>query len=372
MTYIHERTGWPGFTWDSEALAVTLAALRHKQGKHLGRMEALGFELRTEASLTSLTEEIVKSSAIEGEHLNPEEVRSSIARKLGLDVAGLPTPGREVDGVVEMTLDATQHFDAPLTRERLFGWHAALFPTGRSGMRSITVGAWRKDEDGPMQVVSGPIGNEKVHSQAPEAGRLEDEMKQFLSWFAAPPSIDPVLKAAVAHIWYVTIHPFDDGNGRIARAIADMALSQADNTKDRFYSMSSGIEAERREYYLQLESTQRGSLDITAWLAWFLQCLDHTIEDADNSLGSVLHKARLWQRINPNPVNERQRKVINRMLDNFKGHLTTSKYAKLAKCSNDTALRDIRELLERGIIAKNDGGGRSTSYRLAEPDQVPV
>ncbi len=372
MTYIHERTGWPELTWDSETLSGSLAAVRYKQGKHLGRMEALGFELRTEASLTVLTDEVVNSSAIEGEHLNPEEVRSSIARRLGLDVAGLPTPGRDVEGVVEMMLDATHHFDAPLTSERLFGWHAALFPTGRSGMRPITVGAWRKDQDGPMQVVSGPIGKEKVHFQAPAAGRLDQEMKQFLSWFDAPPNIDPVLKAAVAHIWYVTIHPFDDGNGRIARAIADMALSQADNTKDRFYSMSSGIEAQRKEYYLRLESAQRGSLDITAWLAWFLQCLDQTIEDAEKSLESVLHKARLWQRINPNPVNERQRNVINRMLDNFKGHLTTSKYAKLAKCSNDTALRDIRELLERGIIAKNEGGGRSTSYRLAEPDQVPV
>lgn len=372
MTYIHERPAWPEFTWDSEALAAPLAAARHRQGRHLGKMEALGFDLRTEASLAALTEEVVKSSAIEGEQLNPEEVRSSIARKLGLDVEGLPEPSRNVEGVVEMMLDATREFDKPLTAERLFGWHAVLFPTGRSGMRRITVGAWRQDQHGPMQVVSGPVGREKVHFQAPEAGRLEDEMEQFLNWFAVPPSIDPVLKAAVAHIWYVTIHPFDDGNGRIARAVADMALSQADNTKDRFYSMSSGIEAQRKEYYLQLESAQRGSLDITAWLAWFLQCFDQTIDDADSTLGSVLHKAKLWQRINPNPVNERQRKVINRMLDNFKGHLTTSKYATLAKCSNDTALRDIRELLERGIIVKNAGGGRSTSYRLAEPDHMPV
>lgn len=377
MTYIHERTGWPAFKWDSEVVSGPLAAVRHKQGKHLGRMESLGFELRAEASLTGLTEEVVKSSAIEGQHLNPKEVRSSIAGKLGLDVAGLPTPGRAVDGVVEMMLDATQHFDAPLTSERLFGWHAALFPTGRSGMRKITVGGWRKDEDGPMQVLSGPMGKERVHFQAPDAGLVGAEMKQFLSWFDAPPSnaaatIDPVLKAAVAHIWFVTIHPFDDGNGRIARAIADMALCRADDTKERFYSMSSGIEALRNEYYLQLESAQRGSLDITAWLVWFLHCLDVAVSDADKSLGSVLHKARLWQRINQAPVNERQRRVINRMLNDFQGHLTTSKYAKLAKCSTDTALRDIRELLERGIIIKNAGGGRSTSYRLAEPDQVPV
>lgn len=379
MNYIHDRPEWPTFKWDSEALSVPLAAVRHKQGKHLGRMEALGFDLQAEASLTGLTEDVVKSSAIEGERLNPKEVRSSIAGKLGLDAAGLPTPGRDVDGVVEMMLDATQRFDAPLTSERLFGWHSALFPTGRSGMHSITVGAWRKDEGGPMQVRSGPMGKERVHFQAPAAARLQTEMREFLGWFNAPsgvrPDIDPVLKAAVAHIWFVTVHPFDDGNGRIARAIADMALARADDTKERFYSMSSGIEAQRSEYYFQLESAQRGGLDITPWLMWFLQCLDVAIEDANTSLASVLHKARLWQRINQaafneRPINERQRMVINRMLNDFQGHLTTSKYAKLAKCSTDTALRDIRELLERGIVIKNDGGGRSTSYRLATPDEV--
>lgn len=370
MAYIHQRPGWPDLTWDSEALAGPLAAVRHKQGRHLGRMEALGFQLRTEASLTVLTEEVVKSSAIEGVHLNPEEVRSSIARKLGLDAAGLPVPSRQVEGVVQMMLDATRNFDEPLTAKRLFGWHAALFPTGHTGIHSITVAAWRGDEKGPMQVVSGPIGKETVHYQAPSAERLDEEMSRFLAWFDSPPPIDPVLKAGVAHFWFVTIHPFDDGNGRIGRAIADMALSQADGTKDRYYSMSSGIEAERKQYYLQLEAAQRGSLDITAWLAWFLACLDRTIENADRSLGAVLEKARLWQKINPQPVNERQRGVINRMLDNFKGHLTTSKYAKLAKCSNDTALRDIKELLERGIIVQNPGGGRSTSYRLAQADEL--
>lgn len=385
VTYIHELSEWPNFKWDSEALSVPLAAVRYKQGKHLGRMEDLGFDLRAEASLTGLTEEVVKSSAIEGQRLNPKEVRSSIADKLGLDAAGLPTPGRDVDGVVEMMLDATQRFDAPLTSERLFGWHSALFPTGRSGMRSITVGAWRKDEGGPMQVRSGPMGKERVHFQAPAAGRLQAEMEEFLLWFNAPlnasvnvpPDIDPVLKAAVAHLWFVTLHPFDDGNGRIARAIADMALARADNTKERFYSMSSGIEAQREEYYLQLESAQRGSVDITSWLVWFLQCLDTAIEDANTSLASVLNKARLWQRIdqgsfNERAINQRQRRVINRMLNDFRGHLTTSKYAKLAKCSTDTALRDIRELLERGIVIKNEGGGRSTSYRLATPDEVRV
>ncbi len=369
MTYIHELTKWPEFTWDMRALAGALAALRHKQGRHLGKMEALGFELRTEASLTALTAEVVKSSAIEGESLDTDEVRSSVARRLGLDVAGLPEPGREVEGIVEIMIDATQNFDQPLTPERLYGWHAALFPTGRSGAGRITVGGLRRGESGPMQVVSGPMGRERVHFQAPDAGRLEDEMERFLAWFNRPPDVDPVLKAAVAHLWFVTIHPFDDGNGRIARAVAEMALSRADGSKDRFYSMSSGIEAERNEYYIQLESAQRGSLDITSWLAWFLGCLDRAVEASDAMLGDVLRKARLWQRINTRPVNERQRTVINRMLEHdWQGHLSTSKYAKLARCSQDTALRDVKELLERDILVKNEGGGRSTSYRMADPD----
>lgn len=369
MTYIHEIPDWPDLTWDTHALTQVLAEVRHKQGKHLGKMEALGFELRTEASVTALTSEIVNSSAIEGEKLDSDEVRSSIARKLGLDVAGLPKPGREVEGVVEMMLDATRNFNQPLTAERLYGWHAALFPTGRSGMHRITVGAWRTGELGPMQVVSGPIGKERVHFQAPDADRLNGEMERFLEWFNRSSGLDPVLKAAVVHLWFVTIHPFDDGNGRIARAIADMALSRADGSQDRFYSMSSRIEAERTEYYIQLESSQRGSLDITSWLAWFLGCLDRAIGSSDTMLGSVLHKARLWQQINMKPVNERQRKVINRMLEHdWEGHVNTSKYARLAKCSQDTALRDIKELLERGILIKNKGGGRSTSYRLADPD----
>ena len=371
MTYIYERPGWPDFKWDSEALAGALAAVRHKQGRHLGKMEALGFDFRTEASLTALTDEVVNTSAIEGQNLNPDEVRSSIARKLGVDIAGLPEPGREVDGIVEMMLDATRNYNTPLTAERLFDWHAALFPTGRSGMGRITVGALRTVEAGPMQVVSGPIGKERVHFEAPSAECLEREMEPFLQWFNMRSALDPVLKAGIAHFWFVTLHPFEDGNGRIARAIAEMALSQADGTTERFYSMSSGIEAERSEYYFQLESAQRGSLDITAWLAWFLACLDRTIEGADTALSSVLYKARLWQRVNQTPLNERQQKVINRLLDNFKGHLTTSKYAVLAGCSNDTALRDIQALLERGIIVKNPGGGRSTSYRLAEADRIP-
>lgn len=366
MPYIHENPDWPDFRWDSNALAGPLAAVRHKQGRHMGKMEALGFDLKTEAALSALTEEVVKSSAIEGENLDSAEVRSSIARKLGLDVAGLPKPGRAVEGVVEMMLDATQKFREPLTAERLFGWHAALFPTGRSGMYKITVADWRTGEAGAMQVVSGPIGKEKVHFEAPQAKRLPGEMQRFLAWFEEPFSIDPVIKAAVAHFWFVTIHPFDDGNGRIARAIADMALARADQSKDRFYSMSSGIEAQRKDYYRQLESSQKGSLDITTWLAWFLDCLDSTLNAADALLSNVLRKAEVWRQINQRPVNERQQKVINRLLDNFEGKLTTSKYAKLAKCSHDTALRDIKELLGRGILEQNEGGGRSTSYRLAE------
>ncbi|MEZ4650459.1 MAG: Fic family protein [Candidatus Eisenbacteria bacterium] len=370
MTYIHELPGWPELTWNADALVGPLAGVRHKQGRHLGKMETLGFELRQEAGLTTLTDEVVKSSAIEGEHLNPEEVRSSIARRIGLDVVGLPRPSRDVEGVVEMMLDATRNFGDPLTEERLFGWHAALFPTGRSGMQRITAGAWRTGEAGSMQVVSGPIGRERVHFEAPDAGRLDAEMASFLGWFNQTSELDPVLKVGVAHFWFVTIHPFADGNGRIARAIADMALSRADDTKDRFYSMSTAIEAERREYYRELESVQCGGLDITRWLTWFLACLDRTIEGAGRTLGSVLRKADLWQSINQRPVNERQRKVINRMLDDFEGPLSTSKYAKLAGCSSDTALRDIRELLDRGILMKNAGGGRSTSYRLADTEEL--
>jgi Fic family protein len=370
MAYIHEKSGWPEFTWDGKSLASVLAAVRHKQGRLLGKMETLGFDLRAEASLSVLTSDVVKSSAIEGKKLDPDQVRSSIARRLGLDVGGLPKAGREVEGVVEMMLDATRNFEKPLTKKRLFDWHASLFPTGRSGMSRITVGAWRTKDAGPMQVVSGPMGREKMHFEAPEAERLEAEMSRFTKWFNAPAAVDPVLKAGIAHFWFVTIHPFEDGNGRIARAIADMPLARADGTCDRFYSMSSQIEAERKDYYLKLESAQRGDVDITLWLAWFLGCLDRAIGGAEGTLGAVLNKARMWERINRRPVNERQHLVINRMINGFKGFLSTSKYAKLAKCSTDTALRDIRELLARRILVQNPGGGRSTSYRLGDPESV--
>jgi len=371
MAYIHQLPHWPAFIWDAQAFTQNLAAVRYKQGKHLGKMEALGFELRTNASITTLTSEIVKSSAIEGEQLNTEEVRSSISRKLGLDVAGLPKPSREVEGIVEIMLDATQKFDQPLTEERICSWHFALFPTGRSGMQPITVGSWRTDEYGSMQVVSGALGKERVHFQAPVATRLNAEMKRFLDWFNSPSDIDPILKSAVAHLWFITIHPFDDGNGRIARAITEMALSRADGSKERFYSMSTGIEEERKEYYLQLESTQRGSLDITSWIAWFIECLNRTLSNSDELLAVVLRKAHLWRHINATPVNQRQRLLINRMLEHdWKGHLTTSKYALLAKCSQDTALNDVKELVARGILILNERGGRSTSYRLANPNEL--
>ena len=370
MPFIHELPSWPKLIWDGDSLAAPLASVRHRQGRLLGKMEALGFDLRTEANLTVLTSDVVTSSAIEGETLNPDEVRSSIARRLGLDTAGLPRAGRDVEGIVEMMLDATGKFNDSLSRERLFAWHASLFPTGRSGMNEIAVGQWRPREAGEMQVVSGPIGRERVHFRAPDADRLQSEMEVFIHWFNEPASVDPVLKAGIAHFWFVTIHPFEDGNGRIARAIADMALARADGTKERFYSMSSQIAAERKEYYRELEAAQRGGLDITRWLVWFLDCLGRAIDGADHILATVLHKARFWQHVNRKPVNERQRLVINRLLNGFQGFLTTSKYAKMAKCSSDTALRDIRELLSRGILVQNAGSGRSTSYRLAEPENI--
>lgn len=370
MTYIYEMDGWPTFSWNARALAQTLAAVRHRQGRLLGRMEGFGFELRTEASLTTLTSDVVKSSAIEGQTLNPDEVRSSIARRLGINVGGYLPTGRDVEGIVEIILDATQNYASPLTAERLFGWHAALFPTGRSGMHRITVGAWRTAAAGPMQVVSGPIGREHVHFEAPAADRLDGEMDGFFEWFNQDCDVDPVLKAALAHFWYVTIHPFEDGNGRIARAIADMALARADGTSSRFYSMSAQIEAEQKDYYQQLESQQRDELDVTPWLTWFLGCFDRALSRAEETLATVTAKASIWASVNRQPINDRQRLIINRLLDGFEGNLTTSKYAKIAKCSADTALRDIRELLERGVLLQNEGGGRSTSYRIATVDEL--
>lgn len=369
--WVHKHRDWPNFTWDASALVALLADIRHRQGRLLGRMEGLGFELKREASLSTLSNDVIKSSAIEGENLNSEEVRSSIARRLGIDVAGLVPVSRDVEGIVEMLLDATQHYLQPLTQNRLFDWHAALFPTGRSGMRRITVGGWRTLDAGPMQVVSGPIGKEKVHFEAPSAERLAKEMQAFLTWFGAEDQLDPVIKAGIAHLWFVTIHPFEDGNGRIARAVGDMALARADGTQDRFYSLSSQLEVERKAYYEQLEKQQRATPDITQWLAWFLACLGRALSNAETTMAKVLFKAQLWDSINQKPVNERQRMIINRMLeDSFEGFMNTSKYAKLTKCSNDTALRDIQELKGRGVFIKNPGGGRSTSYRLLDGEEL--
>lgn len=363
--WIHEHQNWSDFTWNAESLAFKLADIRYRQGLLLGRMESLGFELKREASLATLTSDVVKSSAIEGENLDPNEVRSSIARRLGIDMAGLVPTSRNVDGIVEVMLDATRKFSESLTKDRLFDWHAALFPTGRSGMHRITVGGWRNLDAGEMQVVSGAIGHEKVHFEAPSADRLEHEMQVFLDWFNKNGDIDPVLKAGIAHFWFVTIHPFEDGNGRIARAIGDMALARADRTSDRFYSLSTQIESERKDYYDQLERQQRNSSDITDWLQWFLECLNRSISNAEITLGNVLFKAQLWDKINRNPVNERQRFILNKMLEaDFQGHMNTSKYAKMVTCSNDTALRDIQDLKKRGIFIQNPGEGRNTSYRI--------
>ena len=330
-------------------------------------MEGLGFPLRQEANLLSLTDEVVKSSAIEGERLDVDEVRSSIAHRLGIETAGMVPVGRDVEGIVEMMLDAARRFSEPLTKNRLYDWHAAMFPTGRSGMRRITVGAWRNADSGPMQVVSGPLGRETIHFEAPSADDLEQEMTRFLDWFEAEDEIDPVLKAGVAHLWFLTIHPFEDGNGRIGRAIADMALARADGMADRYYSLSTQIESERKDYYDQLEKQQRGTPDLSGWLEWFLGCLGRAVAASEKSLSRVLYKARLWETTNENPVNSRQRHVINRMLeDDFVGYMNTSRYASMAKCSKDTALRDIQGLKAREIFLQNPGGGRSTSYRLPD------
>ncbi len=364
-TYIYQLENWPKFNWRSEQLAGQLVAVRYKQGRLLGRMEALGFGLRSEAVLQTLTEEVLKSSEIEGENLDKAQVRSSIARRLGMDIGALAPIDRNVEGVVEMMLDATQNYQAQLSDERLCAWHAALFPTGRSGMRKITVGAWREDASGPMQVVSGPVGRERVHYEAPPTARLKAEMKAFLDWFNRDEHLDLVLKAAIAHLWFVTIHPFEDGNGRIARAIADMVLTRSEGSPQRFYSMSAQIRQDRSDYYDILEATQEGDLDTTAWLQWFLNCLDRAFDGTEQTLANVLRKARFWEAIAGQTLTERQRKAINRLLDGFEGKMTSSKWAALTKTSPDTALRDISDLVERGILVKNEAGGRSTSYSLA-------
>jgi Fic family protein len=363
--YIHELKDWPRFHWNAEKLSDSLASVRHRQGRLIGHMEALGFNLQQEAVLRNLTSDVLKSSEIEGERLDAEQVRSSIARRLGMDIGALKAADRLVEGVVEMMLDATRQYDQPLTKKRLFDWHASLFPTGRSGMTKIRTGVWRDDSEGPMQVVSGPVGKEHVHYEAPKADRIDAEMKTFLKWFESPPKMDLVLKAGLAHLWFVTIHPFDDGNGRIARAIADMALARSESSPQRFYSMSAQIRQERNDYYDILEHTQKRTMDVTLWMDWFLGCLGRAIDGAQTTLSTVLAKARFWDRLKDVPLNGRQRLVLDRLLDGFEGKLTTSKYATLAKCSQDTAHRDILALVNHGVLVQNPEGGRSTSYSLS-------
>ncbi len=369
MKYIHERPEWPTFVWNQEKLAPKLAEVRHRQGRLIGRMEGLGFILRNEAMLATLTLDVLKSSEIEGEILDPETVRSSIARRLGIEIAGTAPIDRNVEGVVEMMLDATQNFDKPITADRLFGWHAALFPTGHRGIDKLVVGTWRDDSHGPMQVVSGPIGREKIHFEAPAALRVDTEMTQFMAWANKEADTDPVLRSAMAHLWFVTIHPFEDGNGRIARAIADWALARSEGSSQRFYSMSSQIRAERKTYYDILERSQKAGLDVTHWMEWFLDCLGRAISGTESTLAAVFRKARFWEATSRHTLNNRQKLLLNKLLDGLDGKLTSTKWATIAKCSQDTAQRDIQGLIDLGILVKDAAGGRSTSYSLIDPIQ---
>ena len=363
--YIYQLEQWPSFRWNRNRLADSLAGIRHRQGRLIGQMEGLGFDLKREAVLRTVTADVIKTSEIEGERLNQEDVRSSVARHLGLEIVGLKPTDRNVDGVVEMTLDATGNYDAPLTAKRLFEWHSKLFPTRHSGLFSVNTGSWRTDWNGPMQVVSVQMGKERVHFEAPAAARVPDEMGKFLNWFNRDFSADPVAKAALAHLWLVTVHPFDNGNGRIARAVADMALARSEGISQRFYSMSTQIREERAAYYRTLEQTQSGSLDVSRWMEWFFGCLDRAIGSAQKTLEVVLARSRFWESLGQMPVNDRQRRILNQILTGFEGKLTTGKYAQLTKVSTDTALRDIQSLVERGILIRDASGGRSTSYSVA-------
>ncbi len=362
--YIHQKHNWPNFTWVSEEFVSLLSEARNLQGRLIGKMESLGFELRNEALLETLTLDVLKSAEIEGELLNPEQVRSSIAQRLGMEFAGTISSDRNVDGMVDMMIDATRNCLSPLTKERLFDWHAALFPMGRSGIFKITVADWRKDSTGKMQVVSGALGREKVHFQAPVADLVEMEMNRFLQWFNEENKIDLVIKAAIAHLWFVTIHPFQDGNGRITRALTDMLLARSDKITQRFYSMSAQIRIERKEYYDILEKTQKGDLDVTEWIMWFLSCLINALNATEKILTRVLVKADFWNKHSKTIISERQKKVLNKLLDEFEGKLTSMKWAKIAKCSKDSAIRDINDLINKDILQKETAGGRSTNYEL--------
>lgn len=359
--YVHELPDWPHLHWDEATLSAPLAQVHFRRGQLLASMESLGFDLRQETVLQMLTSDVTQSSAIEGERLDQLQVRSSIARRMGMDQAGLPEPERHVEGVVEMMLDATQRYAEPLTEARIFGWHNLLFPTGYSGMHRIVVGRWRDDSTGPMQVVSGPLGKERVHYQAPAAERLPAEMAEFLRWFESE-SLDPVVKAAVAHFHFETLHPLDDGNGRVGRAIMDLALARADQSGQRFYSMSEQIHRDRNAYYDELEIAQRSSLDVTGWVHWFLGRMEAALDRAESLVLLVRRKQAFWDAHRDTGLNERQIKVLNRLLDGFEGKLQTRKYAKLAKCSPDTALRDLTDLVARGILVRGPEGGRSVSY----------
>jgi Fic family protein len=361
--YIHQHKNWPKFTWSDALINPIFGEVRNLQGKISGQMHAVGFSSKEEVTLTTLTLDVVKSSEIEGELLNQEQVRSSIARRLGLEVAGLIPSNRNIDGVVDMMLDATKNHQNPLTDERLFGWHSALFPTGYSGMHKIEVGRYRTGE---MQIVSGAMGKEKIHYEAVAAGVVKSEMDKFLHWFNAESQLDLVLKAAIAHFWFIIIHPFDDGNGRVGRAISDLLLTRAENGLERFYSMSSQILVERKRYYEVLQKVQHSSGDITEWLAWFLKCLRNALVETENTLQKIFRKATFWKLHENTPFNERQRLVVNKLLDGFDGKLKSSKWAKLAKCSPDTALRDIKDLMEKGILQQEQAGGRSTNYELSK------
>ncbi|MGE0860980.1 MAG: Fic family protein [Gammaproteobacteria bacterium] len=366
--YIWETDDWPNWRFDLAALAEPLATVSRAQGLLMGRLAEVGLGLRNEASLAALTEDVVKTSAIEGEVLAVDSVRSSVARRLGVDIGAVAPVDRQVEGVVEMVLDATANCLLPVTRERLFGWHAALFPTGYSGLTPIGLGRWRDDATGPMQVVSGPLGRQRVHFEAPPAARMETETHRFLDWLNGVTREPPLIKAGLGHLWFVTLHPFDDGNGRIARAIGDLLLARADGSPQRFYSLSARIQRGRKAYYDVLERTQRGSLDVTAWLAWFLDVLHQAIDEAQHNLDAVLAKARFWRRWGATPMNARQVKLLNRLLDGFEGRLTSGKWAAIAKCSPDTALRDINELVARGVLNRSQAGGRSTTYELSVVD----
>ena len=362
--FLYQKDKWPNFTWRIDEIVNLLSEVRNLQGRLIGKMESLGFDLRNEALLDTLTLDVIKSTEIEGEILNSDQVRSSIARKLGMSISGSVRSDRNVDGMVEMMIDANQNCHKPLTVERLFDWHAALFPTGRSGMYRITVADWRKDTTGPMQVVSGAMGKEKVHFQAPDSSQVENEMMRFLDWFNQAEGIDLIMKAAIAHLWFVTIHPFEDGNGRITRALTDMLLAQSDKSTQRFYSMSAQIRLERKQYYEILEKTQKGNLDVTEWIKWFLSCLKNALNSTDSILKRILFKADFWQRHVTTVMNERQKRLLNKVLDGFDGKFTSSKWAKIAPCSKDTAIRDINDLIEKGILQKEEAGGRSTNYEL--------